>query len=335
MTPKLPGMNDLSQIPGLSRRVGRLRAGGMSAKHVRGRRYTQPFHGLRRPADVALGQPGLRIADAIGLMTDGCVLTGWASRYLQGQAFCDGELFGEEMPITILCGPGVRLRGRPGIRVRERRMLPGEVLDLDGVAVATMARSVYDDMLDAPNALEALVAVEMSTSTTVEQSRTSLDSVRAVFGAHVKTRGRAQARWVLDRASTRSASPWEPRTRMLATEAVGVKNWLVNVPVFDLCTNLLGIPDLLDPDAAHAIESDGADHGETGVRNNDNVRADAFENHRIPVVRVGAAQHGRAERARTQRRIRDCRARAPGDSRLWTLEKPTWWWTWPPGRRWD
>lgn len=256
---------------------------------------------------------------------------------MHGQAFCDGVLFGAHLPVTILCGSGVRLRNRPGIGIRERRVLPGEVVDLDGVRVATIARSVYDDMLDAPNRLESLVVVESGTSTVIDPPRVPLDDVKAVFDAHAKTRGRAQARWALARASTRSASPREPRTRMLASDAVGFDDWLVNVPVFDLCEGLLGISDLLDPEVGYAIESDGAEHGETGVRNSDNVRGDKFENHGIPVVRIGSAQHARSERDVTMRRIRDCRSRAAANAETgrWTLAKPAWWWTWPPARRWD
>ncbi|UYM04584.1 hypothetical protein [Solicola gregarius] len=329
-------MNDVGQIPVLSRRVARLRADGMSAKQVRGRQLARPYHGLRRPEAVTLEQPGLRIADAIGLMTAECVLTGWASRWIQGQAFCDGELYGEQLPVTILCGPGSRLRTRPGIRVRERRLLPGEVIDLDGYAATTMARATYDDMLDAPNPLEALVAVEMATSTVIDQPHTALDNVRATFAAHVKTRGRRQARWALGQASTRSASPWEPRTRMLATDAVGTEDWEVNIPVFDLRENLLGVPDLRDPQTGFVIESDGADHRRVERHNDDNVRGDVFENHGMPIVRIGAAQHARAERPETMERIIGCRARAAvGGSRLWTTEKPSWWWDWEPGRRWD
>lgn len=330
-------MDDLTQIPLLSRRVASLRADGLSSKHLRDQRYARPYHGLRRPDDVPIGRSALRVADAIGLMTPGCVLTGWAARLIQGQAFCDGVLYGQELPVTILCGPGSELRGRPGIRPSERRFLPGEVLDLDdGLTLATMARAAYDDMLDAPNPLEGLVAVEMAVSSVIQQPRTELANVQAVFDAHVKTRGRRQARWALGHASTRSASPWEPRTRMLAVEAVAVEDWLVNVPVFDLCEKLLGIPDLLDPATGSVIESDGADHLRIDQHNDDSVRENAFEDHDMPVVRIGAAQHGRAERAETAERIRRGRARASrGDARLWTTEKPGWWWDWPPGRRWD
>lgn len=68
------------------------------------------------------------------------------------------------------------------------------MVDLGGFTVATMARATYDDMLDAPNPLEALVMVEMATSTTIEQPRTALANVEAVFNSHVKTRGRQQTR---------------------------------------------------------------------------------------------------------------------------------------------
>ena len=332
----LMSMSEIGYVPYLTKRAADLRREGATPWILSGKDFDSPFHGLHRPAGIAAEQPALRVADAIGLMTPGCVLTGWAARWLQGQAYCDGVLYGKDLPVTILCGPGSELRPRPGIRPRERRCLPGEVVDLGDATVTTMARAAYDDMLDAPNRLEALVTVEMATSTVIEQSRTRLANVRRVFDAHVKTRGRVQARWALEHAISRSASPWEPRTRVLATEATGVEDWLVNVPVFDEAEHLLGIPDLTDPESGMIIESDGADHRNVGMHNNDNVREESFERHGSAVVRIGAAQHGGDERSRTMQRIRSGRELAyEMGQRKWTTEKPTWWWTWPPGRRWD
>lgn len=329
-------MRDISYVPRLTRRTCRLRDDGATPWELRGEAYEAPYRGLRRPAGISVDQPAVRIADVIGLMTDGCVLTGWASRWLQGQAYCDGVLYGQDLPVTLLCGPGARLRPQPGTRPRERRWVPGEVLDLDDVAVTTMARAAYDDMLDAPNRVEALVAVEMATSTVIEQARTAPDNVRAVFAAHVKTRGRAKARWALAHLTTRSASPWETRTRVLATETLGIENWLVNIPVFDRNERLLGIPDLLDPDSGLVIESDGGDHREIDVHNKDNVREEAFENKNSAVVRIGSAQHSRTKRPETAQRMRLGLERAFSMGPCtWTTEKPAWWWTWPPGRRWD
>ena len=152
----------------------------------------------------------------------------------------------------------------------------------------------------------------------------------------MKTRGRAQARWALAHASTRSASPWETRTRMLATEATGVENWLVNTPIFDLHERLLGIPDLLDPESGLVVESDGADHRRIEVHNTDNVREEELEDHAMVVVRIGSAQHSRKERGTTEQRIQNARERAYANrTRPWTTERPAWWWDWPPGRRWD
>ncbi|UYM04397.1 hypothetical protein [Solicola gregarius] len=329
-------MRDIGYVPDLTKRAAALQRAGVTKWALRGPEYESPYRGLHRPAGIAAEQPATRVADAIGLMTGGCVLTGWASRWVQGQAYCGGVRYGDDLPVVILCGPGTDLRTRPGIRPSDRRYLPGEVVDLESFAVTTMARATYDDMLDAPNPTEALVAVEMATSTVIDQACTSLDNVRAVFDAHVKTRGRAQARWALAHASTRSASPWETRTRMIATHAVGVENWLINTPIFDLHERLLGIPDLLDPDTGLVIESDGADHRKIEMHNADNVRGEGLRDHALEVVRIGSAQHSREERARTEERIRNGRDRPnPNRPRLWTTEKPAWWTDWPPGRRWD
>ncbi|HLR85690.1 MAG TPA: hypothetical protein VK059_12115 [Nocardioidaceae bacterium] len=329
-------MSNLEYITRLTQRTSAMRAQGISKWMLDGDEYVSPHYGVHRPAGICSDPEAMRIADAIGLMTDASILTGWAARWIQGQAYCDGVLYGKELPVSILFGPGSRLRPRPGIRPRERLWLPGEVIDLGDVVAATMARAAYDDMLDAPNQLEALVAVEMATSTVIKQARTDLCNVQGVFDAHVKTRGRRQARWALAHATTRSASPWETRTRVLATEVLGVDDWLVNVPVFNGFEDLLGIADLIDPDSGLVLESDGAEHRNIAVHNNDNVREEAFENHGSAVVRIGSAQHARAERPTTIERIRQGRERAYSmGSCTWTTDKPAWWWNWPPGRRWD
>src|SRR5699024_4773811 len=113
-------------------------------------------------------------------------------------------------------------------------------------------------------------------------------------------------------------------------------NWFVNVAVFDLHERLLGIADLLEPSAGLVLESDGAGHREIEQHSADNAREEAFERHNLVVVRVGAVDHRDRDslRNRIQSGYRDGNTRRRARDR-WTLQKPGWWWNWPPGRRWD
>jgi hypothetical protein len=51
----------------------------------------------------------------------------------------------------------------------------------------------------------------------------------------------------------------------------------VNQPVYDLSGNLLGVADLLDPDAGLVTEFDGQQHRERAQRRADNVREERLE----------------------------------------------------------
>lgn len=95
-------MKDIGYVPRLTRPTSCLRNDGVTPWELRGEKYEAPYRGLRRPAGLSADQPALRVADAIGLMTSGCVLTGWASRLLQGQAYCDGELYDGDLPVVVL-----------------------------------------------------------------------------------------------------------------------------------------------------------------------------------------------------------------------------------------
>ncbi|MBC7592955.1 MAG: DUF559 domain-containing protein [Kineosporiaceae bacterium] len=113
-----------------------------------------------------------------------------------------------------------------------------------------------------------------------------------------------------------------------------IKQPRVNLPVFDLDENLLGVADLIDESTGLVIEFDGATHRELPQHTKDNRREEKFERAGLVVSRVTALDHrdrwGTAARMRAAQR--DARS---SPKRLWTLEKPDWWRTWPPARQWE
>jgi len=275
-----------------------------------------------------------RVVDAVALMTEGCVLGGWASRYLQGCPFSDGiDRFGGEQDVLIITGQDTQLRKRPGIRPSERRLHHNEIVDFQGVRVTTLARSAYDDMLDAFNIAEAVVITEMTVSRVADGARTTLESVRGVVDAHRKTRGIAQVRQAVERVSERSGSPWETRLRLVAEDDAGISGWLINVPVFDDFEQLLGIADLLEPASGLVLESDGAGHREEMQHSDDNKREEKFENSGLVVSRAAAVDHRRLRRLVQRLCAAHTTAKVNERRRLWTLDQPDWWHRWEPGRR--
>lgn len=321
----------------LSARTQTYLADGKTANDLRSVHWVHPHHGLVRPASVSLEQPALRVADAIGLMTPGCALGGWASLWYQRVAMVDGTAWnGAELPVRVHCGAGAQIRSRAGIEPCHAEVLDGEMVDLGAFSCTTLARAAYDEMRLASGLREAVVVADMATSTTARGAHTSRQNVHDLVARHHKTRGIVQARTAMSYVSTRSASPLESRMRVFAITEAGIEAWLVNVPVFDLYENLLGIVDLIEPRAALVLESDGGDHRERVRHDDDNAREERLERHNLTVVRAGSADLGcRLELgSRIRGGYRDGIARNRARDR-WTLEKPGWWWSWPPGRRWD
>lgn len=316
-------------------RVARALELGFSPGQLRGDQWTGGGHGLVRPAFLSVDPVMSRIAGGVALMSPSNVLGGWASLAVQGNGWFDGsDVDGRERDVLIHCLAGSQLRRRPGIRPSEGLLLADEIVSIGHYDVTTMARAVYDEMRTARGVREATVALDMATSTTTGSPHCSIAAVHRVIASHHKTRGITQARRALVLGSTRSASPWETRTRLVAELDAGIKDLLVNVPVFDRNERLLGVADLLDPESGLVIESDGAHHREAERHADDNAREERFERARLVVCRVTALDH--RDRTGLAARLHAARLDAARErERPWRLQAPRWWHSWPPARRWD
>jgi len=96
-----------------------------------------------------------------------------------------------------------------------------------------------------------------------------------------------------------------------------------NSPLFDLDGNLIGIPDLLDPDSGTVGEYDGVHHRDTDQRRSDIAREERFRDHGLEYFSVVAGEN----RGTVAARMRQTRARAkfaPMETCAWTLEPPHW-----------
>ena len=319
----------------VSRRSSYALNAGVTPRQLRGEQWAHPYRGVVRPAYLGLDPLSEVLADAAALAREHGALGGWASLAAQGNTWFDGlDRHGERRDVLIHCWNKSQIRARPGITPSRGHVHRDERCWVGSVEVTTMARAAYDEMRLAADRREAVVVLDMACSTTSGVEHTSMEEVLEVVNSHTKTRGIAQARWALAHAVSRSASPWETRTRLMAELDADIQGLQTNVPVFDLFGNLLGIADLIDPATGLVIESDGSDHREAQRHTDDNVREEKFERARLVVCRVTSLDHadrwatvGRMHRARLDAaRVRD---------RLWTLEKPDWWYTWKHAPRWE
>lgn len=308
---------------------GQLRGPGWARVEADG----HPIHGLVARAGVPADPTQQVLEVARALMTAECVIGGWAALALQGNSWFDGRWDGSVRPVLMHCEPGSRLRPRPVIQPFRGLLHPDEHLDLDGLRVTTLARAVFDEMRMAPSVREAVVALDMATSTTSDVPHCTRAAVQRVLDTHHKVRGLVQARRAFALGSSRAASPWETRTRLVAELDAGLGDLRVNVPVFDPTGRLLGVADLLDEDSGLVIESDGGHHREAVAHTTDNHREEDFERHGLVVCRATALDH--RHRFRLAGRIAAAHRDAQRSTRrLWTTEPPPWWDTWTPGRRW-
>lgn len=315
-----------------SQRVADLLRGGVSPQHVRGGLMERRAHGLHRPAGVELPPDLERIDDAVGLMTPHTALGGWASLRIQGNDFFDGRSTDGLRKVLVHCWPGSQLRRREIVQTFRGLTFPDEVIELEGVAMTTMARAAFDEARMARSVEEATVVIDMAVSTTHGRPHTSLAQVRRVIDSHHKVRGIVQADAAWRKASARSASPWETRTRFMAEDA-GITGLLVNVPVFGPTGDLLAVVDLFDPETGLAVESDGGHHRELENHTLDNHREERLERHGCVVARTTVLDH--RDRPACVARLRAAHLHASCQPRgTWTLDQPAWWHTWPQATRW-
>lgn len=306
---------------------------GVTRAQLRAHRWQHVHRGVVTMDNSELTEPMTAVLAASKLMSPTSVLTGWAAALLQGVKHVTPQDL-TTRPIVIASPDAGQHRPRPGIRATRRYLRADERESCDGINVATIARAAYDLALDARTVDEAVVAFDMCTSTVINQGRTSAANLERLIARHKKTRGINRAREALSLMSARSASPWESKTRPLCVRGAGLDGLLVNVPVFSPQGELLGIADLLDPEAGLAIESDGDHHRDAQIHTTDNRREEKLERAGLTVCRVTALDH--RDRLETTARIRNARLDATRSTRNdWTLDKPAWWWTWPPARRWD
>lgn len=234
-----------------------LLAAGLSPRTLGSDRWRQVAHGWHVPRGVA-GTVAQRIVQTATIVPEGCV-SGWAAAYVLGADMLDGRdpFTGARHPVRLVLAPGGSHRHVPGGRSVRAVLEPEEVTYQHGLRVTTVLRTAEDLVREAPDLVEAVVALDVL----LEAGLVRQWSLGAELGACAGGRGARQARAAAALCRSGVRSPWETRLRLFVLD-LGLPEPLVNVPVFDLDGNFLGAPDLLDLEAGLAIEFDGAGHRE-------------------------------------------------------------------------
>lgn len=301
-----------------------LAALGISRDLTRGPRWRRTGRGYFVPAECDASLPTQRVLDVAPQIPPTGALTGWAAAYVHGVDQLDGldPVSMAPLPITINLG---RDLGRASTeRVTYRRdLLSSRGRQMrHGLSVATPLRTAFDGARFAPTLVEAVAFLDQ----VIHVLPVSIAALRSLRRPSGKWTGIEQFRRAVALTDAAAANAWESRLRMFAMLQAGMPRLVVNQPVFDLEEHLLGIPDLLDPEAALALEFDGQDHRERGQHRSDNLREEGLELANLTVCRVDSLDLRQPGPLRERLQARRAQGLARDHSRdRWTLEQPDWW----------
>lgn len=295
--------------------------GAPSRSAVRGRQWRSCGPGLYVPASAVQSIVEQRILEQAARVGPRGGLTAWAALRWYGAAYFDGTgPRGELLPVPLLVA-GKNIRGDARCAPSWEQFAPSERRVVAGVPCATPQRALFDEMHRTGSLRDAVVAMDMAAAA-------RLISV-GLMGRYVVHRrawtGVPLVRAALALATDDSRSPQESRMRLVWCIDAGLPAPYCNRPVFSPDGALIGIPDMLDPEAGLAVEYDGADHLLEDRRKKDLEREAAFRDHGLEYLAVVRGMM--SERVRLAGRMGAARRRAqfaPSDRRRWTLEPPAW-----------
>lgn len=283
---------------------------GISDRELASDLWCGHLQGVHVRADADRMGPLLRSAAVAAVLPQGAALGGWAAAYRLGVTDLDGLGANGStlLPVPVCLQPTTQMRRRPQIHPMRSAFTDEDLVQLDGVPVTSPERTCFD-LMRAPvlpmgpavpilELEEAVVGVDAM----LRAGLVSVASMRQYVDRRPRWRGVPLARRALDLADGRSRSCPESRFRVLWTVEAGLAGPLVNHPVCDPAGELLGIPDLLDPEAALVGEYDGQHHRDLAQHTADNVREEIFEEHGLLVVRASSSDLT-AYRRRTVRRV--------------------------------
>jgi hypothetical protein len=296
---------------------------GPTRGQARSQAWRPTSRGFRVPADVDSSVVEQRILEQSVRLPAGGALTAWAAlRWMGGHYFTGVDFAGPQLPVPVVLG-GWRDMGRDDlITVSRERFWWHELVVVDGVACAVPERALFDELRRGRDRREAVVSLEMA----VAAELVTLPAFEDFLPSRNGWTGVPFVREVVPLAGGDCRSPQEVRMKLVWTLDAGFPTPVCNRPVFDLDGNLLGFPDLLDPDAGVVGEYDGADHQERDRRRRDNEREARFRDHGLEYFDLVAGDL--RDRSRVVRRMATTRARAkflPAHQRRWTLQPPPWW----------
>jgi hypothetical protein len=293
---------------------------GPTRMQARGPNWRRTSSGMYVPSSVDGAVVEQRIFEQGARIPAYGAVSGWAALRWHGAAYFDGVGYdGEELPVPLVLDHGIRPDG--SFAQTETQLAPSEWGIVDGLAVATVQRALFDEVVRRPGEREGGVAIGMTAAA-------KLISV-GLFAMYVDQRsawtGVPHVRRSLALARNDCWSPQEHRMVLIWVLDAGLDPPLCNREVFDLDGRLIGVPDLFDPQAGLVGEYQGEDHKDGARHRKDVAREERFRDHGLEYFELVGGDI--ANRQVAVERMLNARRRAkflPPESRAWTLEPPPW-----------
>lgn len=206
------------------------------------------------PAQVDPSVPEQRIVEALPLLPEGGVVTGWAALRLWGVAYADGWRAGQRLPVP-LTGATTGRRRCPQVTVCYEAVPADERAVAHGVPVSIPTRALLDELRRTDDLRERVVLVDMCVAAGV----VDLGELRALASTCTRRRARLAVEAVA-LAREGSRSPGETRLRLIWSLDAGLPDPLLNQDVLDGDGRFICCADLLDEEAGLVVEYDGAEH---------------------------------------------------------------------------
>lgn len=289
---------------------------GPTRNQARRGRWRSPVYGYHVPVDTDSTVVEQRILEQSMRVGEVGAVTGWAALRLYLAAFFDGLAPDGRTPLPVPLVSPHHLEDTADSVVSRVSLAGHRIWIVQGVRCVGVERAVVDEILRVRDLREAVVVIDMACAARI----TSLRRIRSYVNRHPRA-GNALVLAALDLASEHSLSPPEVRMRLVWELDAGWSRPLVNQQLYSVTGELLGRPDLLDPETGVIGEYDGALHRRRARHRTDVDRAERFRRHGLePFSLVAgdtpAQQLERMEAAR--RRVLN----RPPDERRWTVTPP-------------
>lgn len=279
--------------------------------------WRQTTHGYHVPSSTDSSVVEQRILKQSVRCGDDGAVTGWAALRLYRAGFFDGLANDgrTRLPVPLVTP---RKLSDTAESITSRVSLEGHrIWIVQGIRCVGVERAVVDEIWLRKDLREAVVVIDMACAARI----TSLARIRSYIDRHPRA-GNGLVLAALDLADEHSLSPQETRMRLVWVLDAGWARPLCNRTVYSVTGQILGKPDLLDPETGVAGEYDGALHRDRSRHRTDVARSELMRGHGVEPFVIVAGDGPEVQIARMVA-ARE-RAAARSVPRSWTLEPPAW-----------